>query len=407
LAAPSTGTAPPVADALMRIAYVAPYHGPTLLERRPIVRNRSMASATKIELIAELLRSSGHEVEVISQGAVIEHALTFYRSFAEPKLFHPKIPIYYGSVLPIRRLNGVWSKVRTLHLLKARHRAAPYDLVMIYNLQGPQLACARHAIGRLRLPVVLEYEDDRFVNVRGHALGGLAMRREMRESRRLFHRVSACIAVSPRLLAQLPVDLPTLLLRGVVGADLVKAGSDMTGDRKNVVLFSGTHIESNGVAQLIEGWRQVGLPDWTLHITGYGHLTERLREMAAQIPGIVFHGLVSRPELVGLMSSARICVNPHQVSDTPGNVFAFKLVEYLASGAHVVTTPMGLLEQELEAGMTYMPDNAPATIAATLRKVVGERAYTRTAGEAARRSYGPAAVARSLDALLGRVMAVA
>ena len=53
----------------MRIAYVAPYQGPTLLTRRPIVRNRSMSNAVKIELIATLLRERSHDVEVISQGA--------------------------------------------------------------------------------------------------------------------------------------------------------------------------------------------------------------------------------------------------------------------------------------------------------------------------------------------------
>src|SRR5262249_49850493 len=155
--------------------------------------------------------------------------------------------------------------------------------------------------------------------------------------------------------AQVPMDLPSLLLRGVVGADLANAGAGTSGIRRNVVLFSGTHIESNGVEQLIAGWPDAGLPDWELHITGYGHLTEGLRHKAAHTRGVVFHWLVSRPALVALMSSARICINPHQVSDTPGNVFAFKLVEYLAAGAHVITTPMGALETELEAGVTYMP----------------------------------------------------
>src|SRR6266446_1655700 len=296
----------------MRIAYVAPYHGPTLLQRRPIIRNRSMATTTKIELIAGLLRSSEHHVEIISQGAVVDSALTFHPAFAEPLPFHPDIPIYYGSALPIRRLNGLWSNTRTLQLFKNRHRAAPYDLVIIYNLQGPQLVCARHAI-RLGLPVVLEYEDDRFVDVQGQVVKGLVLRREMRAARRLFHELSACLAVSPHLLSQLPARIPTLLLRGVVGADLVKAGAESSVGRKNIVLFSGTHIESNGVAQLIDGWRNVRLPDWQLHITGHGHLTDGLRAMAADVRGIVFHGLVSRPELVRLMSAAKLCVNPHQV----------------------------------------------------------------------------------------------
>jgi glycosyltransferase involved in cell wall biosynthesis len=378
-----------------------------LLRRRPIVRNRSMASATKIELIARLLRSSSHDVEVISQGAVIEHAWTFYPSFIEPEPFHPEIPVHYGSVLPIRRLNGLWSNVRTLNVFKARHRVAPYDLVIIWNLQGPQLACANYAIRHLGLPVILEYEDDRFVDVRGQAVNGFVLRRDMGVSRRLFRQVSGCIAVSPHLLSQVPSGIPTLLLRGVVGADLVEASGESSDRRKNLVLFSGTHIASNGVAQLIDGWRGVGLPDWELHITGYGQLTDGLRQMAADVRGVVFHGLVSRAELVRLMCSARICVNPHQVSHTPGNVFAFKLVEYLAAGAHVITTPMGALETELEAGITYMPDNAPATIAATIRRVVEERAYARTAGAAARSAYGPAAVAKSLDTLLGQVRTTA
>ena len=105
------------------------------------------------------------------------------------------------------------------------------------------------------------------------------------------------------------------------------------------------------------------------------------------------------------MSSARICINPHAVSQTPGNVFAFKLCEYLAAGAHVVTTPMGVFERELEAGMTYMPDNLPATIAGTLRKVIANNQYEATAMEAAQEKYGPAHVSSALDALVREVCA--
>jgi glycosyltransferase involved in cell wall biosynthesis len=127
--------------------------------------------------------------------------------------------------------------------------------------------------------------------------------------------------------------------------------------------------------------------------------------MAARDPSIMFHGMISRKEVVRLLCSARICINPHLVSQTPGNVFAFKIIEYLAAGAHVVTTPMGNLEPELEAGITYMNDNSPATIAATLQRVIRERDFERTAAEAAVQSYGPEAVSRSFDKLLKRVIA--
>lgn len=389
----------------MRIAYVAPYQGPTLLNRRPIIRNRSMSNRVKIELIATLLQDNGHEVEIISQGEVIEPSLAFYPPFCEPERFHPGVPIHYGSVLPIRRLNGFWSNAHTLRILKSRHRADPFDAVIIFNLKDPQIACANYAIRDLDLPVILEYEDDRFVNVQGEVVDGFVARRQRRAATRLLRSVSACMAVSPHLLSQLPAGIPTLLLRGVVGADLIKASNGYGSRKKEVVLFSGTHIGSNGVAQLIDGWRDVKIPGWELHITGYGGLTDTLKEKAAGVPGIVFHGLVSRADLVRLMCSAKVCINPHQVSQAPGNVFAFKIIEYLAAGAHVITTPMGALEPELEAGISYMPDNSPKTIAATIQRVINERANERTASAAAQQVYGPVTVSKSLDRLLNEVRA--
>ena len=371
---------------------------------RPIVRNRSMASTAKIELIASTLCANSHDVEILSQGEVIESRFVFYRSLSEQERFHQNIPVHYSSALPIRRVNGIWSNRATLQLFKARHFASPYDLVIIYNLKGPQLACAHHAIQNLGIPVILEYEDDRFVDVAGKAIQGFAFQRDAQSARRVLDRVSACVAVTPHLLSQLPSATPRLLLRGVIGADIVAASKEWAGRKENIVLFSGTHIESNGVAQLIKGWSQLGRQDWELHITGYGQLTTALRQMAADVPGVVFHGLVPRPEFVRRMCTAKVCINPHQLSKVPGNVFAFKIIEYLGSGAHVITTPMGALENVVENGITYMRDNAPETIADTLQEVMNNRPWERAFNNRVSEVYGPAALARSLEILLSEAL---
>jgi glycosyltransferase involved in cell wall biosynthesis len=386
----------------MRIAYIVPYQGPTLLRRRPIIRNRSMSNSIKIELIATLLHAASHDVEIISQGEVVESSFSFYPSLSESDRFHPEIPVYYASALPIRRLNGLWSNARTLHIFKARHRYRPYDLVIVFNMKGPQIACANYSIRHLGLPVVLEYEDDHFSSVHGEALNTYIGRRYARAANRLLPALSGCIAVSPYLLSQLPTEIPRLLLRGVVGNDVVEASR--SSEKKNIVLFSGTHIRANGVAELIEAWRDVDLPNWELHITGYGQLTETLRKMAREVPGVVFHGLVDRSALVQLVCAAKICINPFVKSPAPGSVFAFKIIEYLAAGAHVITTPMGLLEKEMEAGISYMPDNSPPTIATTLREVIESRRYELQAANATQEFYGPRAITLSLDRLLRAVL---
>lgn len=388
----------------MRIAYITPYQGPTVVNRRPIVRNRSVSNKIKIELIARLLHASSHEVEIISHGEVIERQLRFFPGFWETELFHPKIPVYYVSSLPIRRINGFWAGWQALRFLKKRHRVRPFDLVIIFNLKPPQISCAKYATKELGLPIILQYEDDVFVDVFGKKRSGLVSRYHRSAYLKTINSVSGCMAVSPHLLSQVPPNLPTALLRGVVGEDVLKTSEQMKAAKKNWVVFSGTHIEENGVQELIAAWKMTALSCWKLHITGFGGLTKELQKMAEKDPSIIFHGLISREELVRLLCSARVCINPHAVSQSPGNVFAFKIIEYLAAGAHVVTTPMGSLEQELEAGITYMSDNSPAIIAAALQQVIQDRGYERTAAQAAAKTYGPAAVSKLLDTLIQQVM---
>ncbi|MBV8375855.1 MAG: glycosyltransferase [Verrucomicrobia bacterium] len=387
----------------MRIAYIAPYHGPTLVKRRPIIINRSLAGATKIELIAKLLRVASHEVEVISQGEVVQLGLQFYPSFHDPELFDSKIPVWYSSALPIRFLNGRWSSFFTMREFKKRHTASPYDVVIIYNMKDAQLACASYA-RRCGVPVILEYEDDVFVDVGGEAIKGFRSKGHSSRFSKALKTISGCIAVSPHLLSQVSSHLPKLLLRGVVGDDIVRASERSDAQKLKWVLFSGTHRKSKGIEQLVQAWKILARPDWELHITGYGETTDVLKRMAEESRSIVFHGLVERAEFVRLLSLARICINPHDLSQTPGNVFAFKIIEYLAAGAHVLTTPMGALEREVEEGLTYLPDNDPETIGATLNQVIESGRWERNAAPYVCATYGSAQVSRSLDCLISQVL---
>jgi glycosyltransferase involved in cell wall biosynthesis len=388
-----------MANNRMRIAYIAPYQGRALKERRPITLNRSLAGSAKMEVIARLLRESSHEVEIFSQGEVVELGLKFYPGFTEPVRFHPDIPVTYSSALPVRYINGFWQGFNLLKLFKARHRAAPFDLVLIYNLKVAQVECAEYAMKKLGLPVVLEYEDDHFLDIDGKPNVGLRPGPE-RRAREVMASVKAGLACSPHLLAQLPASAPQLMVRGVVAEEVVRASGKTEAEKKNWVLFSGTHYRTKGIAPLIRAWPQAELAGWELHITGEGEETATLKKLAEGRADIIFHGTVSTAELGELMSLAKICINPHDLSKQPGNVFAFKIVEYLAAGSHVISTPMGAVEKEMASGITFMPDNAPETIARTLRQVVQDGLWRQTAKEAVHKIYRPEALRVALDKLV-------
>lgn len=383
----------------MRIAYIAPYQGPKLLKTRPSVVNLGLAANVKMEMVAELLHSQGHEIEIISQGEVVEQRFKLYPGFREPEQFHPGIESFYAHTLPIRFINGLSSSWWTLRLFRQHHKQKPFDVVIIYNLKMPQVVCGLKAMDT-GLPVILEYEDDALVELDGKEVTGTYY---LPWARKVLASVSGCIGVSPHILTRVP-DVPKVLLRGVVSDNVSRLPAQPQGGRKKWVVFSGTHAVAKGLEPLIRAWMQLDLPNWELHIAGYGSKTEVLKSMAAQDKSIVFHGLLNREKNAQLLGQAAIGINPHDLSDTPGNVFAFKIIEYLAAGTHVISTPMGELESDLEEGITYMPDNAAATIAATLLRVISDRTYDRTAAEATRMRYGPSAVTKSLDTLLHQVV---
>jgi glycosyltransferase involved in cell wall biosynthesis len=389
----------------MRIAFIAPYQGSTLLKRRTIVRNLSLASRVKMELISELLTNSSHSVEILSQGEVIEQQFKYYPGFLEPEPAHKQIPVYYASALPVKFVNGMWSSLNLLRLFKQRHRASPFDLVMIYDLKHPQIACANYAIRSLGLPVILEYEDDAFTDVWGKSSSTFRTRWQETAARKLLTAVSGGFGCSPYLLKQMPPSTPTLLSRGVVSSYIANANGQAKASRKNWAVFSGTLEGSQGERQLVEAWKKLALPDWELHIAGRGPIKDALEKLAENNPRIIFHGFLNKEDNARLLCSAKIGMNPQDVTQIPGNTFPFKIIEYLAAGLHVITTPRGKLEPELDAGVSYIPDNTAGTIAASIQKAINDRRYEQTVERAALDTYGPEAVSKSLNKLVAQAMA--
>lgn len=388
----------------MRIAYVVHYQSPGFTRQRPCLHNLSLGCRVKVELIAASLKASGHDVEILSQGEVDQNQFKYYPFYREEQPFDPDIPILYASALPVKYITGVWSANSTLRLLKARNKIAPFDVVIIQTLKTAQIACTYFAKNHLKIPVILQYEDDSFSDVVGKAQPGLKAKYHRYQYRKVLRELCGCVAVSPYLLSQLPAGIPKLLLRGVVNRYISDPQTLQNVPRKNRAVFSGTHEGAQGLDQMVAAWKILKLPDWELHIAGQGPITGRLKEAAAGVPSIVFHGLLNQEANGRLICSARIGMNPQDPTETPGTSFAFKIIEYLAGGLHVITTPRGELEPELEKGITYIQQNSPEAIAASLRQAIDQRRFDSNVREATLQIYGAPAITKSLNRMLVEVV---
>jgi UDP-galactopyranose mutase len=80
------------------------------------------------------------------------------------------------------------------------------------------------------------------------------------------------------------------------------------------------------------------LPDWTLLFAGP---VEPEAEAALAGPAnVLLSGRFRHDELPGLLGLGRVCVVPYRVNEFSDNLVPVKLVEYLAAGRPVVSTPM-------------------------------------------------------------------
>ena len=167
-------------------------------------------------------------------------------------------------------------------------------------------------------------------------------------------------------------------------------------------MYSGTLNESKGVIELVEAWERLIL-QLTLHITGIGPLEEFVKSKVKLMNNVVFHGFIDENELLDLLSSSYICINPHRTSVVPGNLFAFKIVEYIASGAHVITTPMGEVEKEIEENLTYIENFSVESIRKTIEYVIENKRYLKSDTKYVNSQYSLTAVSTRLNDLFEKI----
>ncbi len=392
----------------MRIAYIANYQGPDLIDRRGIHRNLALAGSQKIQTVASLLADTGHDVTILSPGIVAERKGHWHAGFASKLAPTGSSTVRYAAALDAPVVSQVVAMATLWMAFVNEQTRHPFDLVILYNFGLAEGIVADRAISRFGIPLLIEYEDDTDVMPDGRRTWKNRVWNWIRN--RLASRAHGVFAPSPELLAQFEVP-NKLLVRGILGQDLREALATRTSGRDSPlrVLFAGTIQPSKGIDLLCEAWERGHFQDAELHIVGDGPMRSQLEQRFKE-SHIRFHGFVPRGQLVRMLAEASVCVNPHRAGQVkPGSVFPFKMIEYLAVGCPVVSTRMGQIEPELELGICYAESESPDDLANTLRNAIDNHGpdwleRSRLASAAAWEAYGLETVRQRLCVLIDRVL---
>jgi glycosyltransferase involved in cell wall biosynthesis len=112
-----------------------------------------------------------------------------------------------------------------------------------------------------------------------------------------------------------------------------------------VVVYMGTFFYFSGLKQVLHQFaeRTKQLADVKLLLIGGGEQAKELRELSQKLNlenNVIFTGFVPYAELPKYLGVADVAINPLIPSLVANNAFPNKVLQYLASGLHVVSTPL-------------------------------------------------------------------
>lgn len=135
------------------------------------------------------------------------------------------------------------------------------------------------------------------------------------------------------------------------------------------VIYAGRLSYEKGIDTLIEAFASIN-ENIRLEIAGDGPERERLERLAqAKAPGrIVFHGRLSKSELLDFVRNAIVAVLPARWQENQ----PISVLEAFACGVPVISSNLGGLPELVESGITgeTVPPNNSEALAEAIRKIV-------------------------------------
>lgn len=207
-----------------------------------------------------------------------------------------------------------------------------------------------------------------------------------------LNRRAIRLGAAPGRIATVPYGVDEARFRPDPAARVALRREIAVAETTPLIFAAGRLVRKKGFEYLIDAI--AALPDAVLAIAGDGTLAAELQARAAAAgvgARVRFLGNLTQDKVAGFLAAADIVCVP-SVRDDSGNVDGLPnvVLEALASGTPVLTTPAGGILSVVDDGVTavVVPERDPAALAARARWLLAEPEAARRIGAAARARMG-------------------
>jgi len=214
--------------------------------------------------------------------------------------------------------------------------------IITYNAQSVESAiCVGIRFHKSDARLVVELDDLPDARNRGWSPKPLIDRWVVRW---MLRRADAVIAVNQSICNHIGLNIkPDIILPGIISRELIDSRQvrrpNFSGPSK-IVGYAGGLSHERGADRLLKAIPSLPA-GWHLVVAGRGPMTRDFISASAENPSkLTFRGSLDTREVVNLYQNADVLVNTPESLSRPDAVFPFKIFEYLASGASVVSSAL-------------------------------------------------------------------
>lgn len=178
-----------------------------------------------------------------------------------------------------------------------------------------------------------------------------------RSAKKYISRIDGRIVINENIIDYYAPNKDFLLVDGGINQEVIKELFPLK-ESKNIrtkLVCAGLLWEQNGTQLLLSLLKNNPKLEIEINFAGLGPDENLIRKVAETDSRVLYHGMLSREELFKLYSSADCLLNIRKEDEIDFH-FPSKLIEYLATGKHIISTKVAHAQREYGDYITFMND---------------------------------------------------